>query len=473
VLNKKNIKYWLPVGLVVILLMLVGFLAITQEADDESVLDDMPLDDMLADFSEEDGEEEEPLPVWEPPGPPRWFRSNAGGMALEETPSRLAALRNKYALVVDYSPPDEIEPRLLEYYNSEYTVEIRVLYEQGKEVRRQWLFRDASGVARLNAVFVPPREEEPEETEIIEETEIAFEDLEDSEDYEDEEYFYDDDAELALEEPEFEEIDNDIDNIDDIAEAEEPEMTEEPAPAANRDAAISMGFIELFNEQTWITEERQFFDDDSETLIIYSYNKNILISAEAREKLSGEEYRTTYVDFYRYNRSYSLRHVERRFHETSYLQPVRLTFPGRVLDAASDENFISDKLTVTSDFFGTFSVSEGYRMIYNTDSRGRILAQTMLNDKDEEVWMIVNAWSGDRIVSMQKTEGEDIRVTEYEYDAEGSRVVQRDIHNGVMERLVRTNGENETEELYMDGILVLKAYWVDGRKVSEERVRRR
>jgi hypothetical protein len=468
VLNKyKTIKKFWPIGVAALFLLFAGILAITQEAEEESVLDEFPLDDMLADLPDGEDEEGEALPVWVPPGPPRWFRSNAGGMTLEEIPSRLAALRNKYALVIDYAPPDEIETRLLPYYRNEYIIEIRILYEQGAESRRQWLFRDESGVARLNAVFVPLREgqleEQPEGQ--SDEAEIVSIILTDND------------------------IDNIIDNIDEIDEIEDEELIELAAELpgeippddevqavsapANRETPVSMGFIEIFNEKTQITEERQFFSDDSETLIVYSYNTNVLVKAEAREKKEGGEFHTAYVDYYRYNRSYSLRHVERQFHAASNLQPIRLTFPGRVLDAALDENFISDKLALTSDFFGAFSPGEGYRVIYHTDSKGRILTQTLLDDKDEEVWVIVNTWSGDRIVAMQKIEGADEKVTEYEYDSAGGRVVQRDIHNGVLERLVRTDGINETEELYLDGMLVLKAYWVEGRKVSEERVRRR
>jgi hypothetical protein len=384
-------------------------------------------------------------------------------MTLEEIPSRLAALRSRYALVIDYAPPDEVEPRLLPYYQDEYTVEVRTLYEQRMEVRRQWLFRDKSGAARLNAVFVPPAgeetvlEEEPVEEEFMSIT-LTDNDIDKIEEIEEIDALSEPVGEIAGEFP------------PETPPADEPQAAGAPA---NREAPVSVGFIEIFNEKSQITEERQFFNDDSETLIIYSYNTAVLVKAEAQEKNLGGEFRTTYVDYYRYNRSYSLRHVERQFHAASSLQPIRLTFPGRVLDAALDENFISDKLAVISDFFGAFSPGEGYRMIYYTDSKGRILTQTLLDGKDEEVWVIVNTWSGERIVAMQKTEGEDVKVTEYEYDGEGDRVVQRDIHNGVLERLVRTDGANETEELYLDGSLVLKAYWVDGRKVSEERVRRR
>ena len=47
----------------------------------------------------------------------------------------------------------------------------------------------------------------------------------------------------------------------------------------------------------------------------------------------------------------------------------------------------------------------------------------------------------------------------------------REINNDMLERIVRTEGIMETEELYLDGIIVLRALWEDGVKISEERVR--
>jgi len=38
---------------------------------------------------------------------------------------------------------------------------------------------------------------------------------------------------------------------------------------------------------------------------------------------------------------------------------------------------------------------------------------------------------------------------------------------------VFTKGDEETEELYMDGVVVLRAYWEKGVKIKEEQVRRR
>ena len=472
----------------VLLLLFAGIFAITQESSDSSVRDnsirgdfrpgDFLTDDLFSGFQDEG---EEPPPGWMPPGPPRWFRSNAGGMTLEEISSRLVALRNKYALVIDYVAPDEVEPRLLPFYQDGYTVEIRVLYERREEIRRQWLFQDEAGVIRLNAVFKRQSDKIPggvsggltDNAQIKPEEAFSEEEIIEDEFIEEE---FSDSAELADEPSSPEEILSDeiampdLDSSDLILEDE---------------TAVSVGFIEVYNEKARIIEDRWFFDDDSEIVINYSYNMNTLIRAETGKKIPASPpdtepeqyhdavYRPMYTDIYRYNRSYSLRYVERLYHRKVDVEPVRLVFPGRVLDAAADKNFMRDKLALRSDFFENFSVEEGYRMIYDTDSRGRILTQTMIDSKNETVWVIKNTWSGNRIISMRKTEGDNEKLIEYEYDRNGNRIVQRDIQNGVLERQVFTKGENETEELYLNGIVVLRAYWEKGRKIKEEQVRQR
>jgi hypothetical protein len=178
-----------------------------------------------------------------------------------------------------------------------------------------------------------------------------------------------------------------------------------------------------------------------------------------------------YTDNYRYNRSFFLRYVIRFYHEASD-EPVYLTFPGRVLDAASDSNFLSDKLSPSSDFLGVSQAGDGFRMEHETDSRGRILSQAMYDNNNRLMWVVKNTWSGDRIIAVLKTEGEVEKLTEYEYDSERKKTIQRDIYNGILERLVQIDGSKETEELYMNGVVVLRAFWEDGRKISEEQVRR-
>jgi len=480
--------------LLVILLLFAGILALTQESADDIRDDALPgdllSDELFAGFL--DGEEE-PLPEWTPQGPPRWFRSNSGGMALEEIPSRLATLRNKYALVIDYVPPDEIDTRLLPLYHRGYSVEIRILYESKREYRRQWLFRDGAGTVRLNAVFKPPREKnsdeasddakaetkEPSAKEASAQKTVTKEEIVEAELITDEiiaEEFPEPD-ELAAGTP-----DDEAALVEEISGDAMPEP-ESFTVIADDETAISIGFIEIFNENARIIEDRWIFEDDSMIVTSYLYRENTLVMAETGRKIPAsapdvepelyhdEIYRPMYTDTYRYNRSYSLRHVERIYHQRVESEPVRLIFPGRVLDAASDKNFMRDKLALHSDFLENFAVEEEFRVIYDTDSRGRILTQTMINNKNETIWTVKNTWSGNRIVAMRKTEGENEKLIEYEYDREGHQVVQRDIHNGVLERQVFTKGEDETEELYMNGVVVLRAYWEKGRKVKEEQVR--
>ena len=445
-MNKAVKKFlpFTPLVLFVLLLLFAGIMAITQESGEDSGLDEiLSGDDIAFDFSE-DWEGEGP-DEWIPPGPPRWFRSNSGGMTLEEIPSRLAALRNQYALVIDYVPPDEVDDfRLIPFYREGYVIEIRILYYEKQESRRQWLFRDEEGVTRLNAVFMRRSGGRPGEETVDEEST-------------EEESFVRNFIEEKFEET----------PLFDMADPQPP------AGLPDKDDALSVGFIEIFNENAKITEDHWLYDDGSEILTTYLYNEGLLIGAETRETQPDGESRLLYIDSYRYNRSYSLRNVERVYHESIQFDPVRLTFPGRVLDAASNRNFFNDKLPFGSDFMGSFLVGEGFRIVYETDYRGRILTQTMVDSKNVTLWEIKNTWSGDRIIAMVKKEGEDEKITEYEFDDVRNRLVQRDIHNGILERVVYIEGEKETEELYLDGVLVLRAYWEDGKKIREERVRRR
>jgi hypothetical protein len=67
--------------------------------------------------------------------------------------------------------------------------------------------------------------------------------------------------------------------------------------------------------------------------------------------------------------------------------------------------------------------------------------------------------------------GDDERLTEYEYDSAGDRMLERNFNRGILERTVRSTGNRDIEELYMNGRIVLRAVWEDGRKISEERIR--
>jgi len=403
-----------PVLFLLVFFLVAGFLAITQETEEQEIREQGdPDEEFFSSGYEEEEEEEEGIETeFFPAGPPRWFRSNAGGMALEETPSRLGALRNKYALVIDYVTSDELDPRLTPFYKDGYFIEVRILYEDGKESRKQWLFLDRSGNMTVNAAFTVKRD----------------------------------------------------------AAVNDGSGGDTPAP----DSKALMGFIEVYNDKGRIARDYSLFEDGGETLTGYFYNEGVLVRAETRERASeAAEYRKIYTDTYRYNRTYSLRNVERVYHEAVDIPPVSLVFPGRVLDVTREKDFMKEKLIITSDFLDLQQAAAGDRMVFDTDSKGRALGETLYNSKNEVVWTVKNTWVGDRVVAILKIEGNERRLTEYEYDSSGNRIAQRDIRNGVLERQVFINGNKETEELYLNGVVALRAFWEDGRKISEERIRRR
>jgi len=457
-----------PVIFLLVFFLAAGFFAITQETGGEENPGRAGFEnDLLSPEGGEEGFEPEFIPA----SPPRWFRSNAGGMALEEIPSRLGALRNQYAMVIDYVAPDDLDPRLTPFSKDEYIIEIRILYKDRKETRKQWLLRDESGNTRVNAVFRAIQDEAeavPADAGAEASSEAA---LSDGASYSAEDVYS---AEGAYSEEDA--ISDGAAYSAEDAASDETAYSTEAAPSRSRasETKTPAGFIEVYNENGQISMDYSLFEDGSEILTAYFYNGSALIRAETKARDSDSvEYRKTHTDNYRYNRSYSLRSVERVFHEAPGLEPVRIVFPGRVLDAAYEKDFIKEKLTIVSDFIGSHLVDDGYRMVYDTDSRGRVLGETLYDGDNEVVWRIKNTWIGDRIASILKIEGEEEKLTEYDYDSSGNRIAQRDMRNGVLERQVLIDGAKETEELYMNGVMVLKALWEDGRKISEERVRRR
>ena len=459
----------IPILMSFLLLLLVGVLALTRE--DGTDFSPVPPDDPLFAISGYDGEWELEDPVtWVAPAPPRWFRSNAGGMALEEIPSRLVALRNRYALVIDFIGPDELEPFLKPFHGDDLYVEIRVLFVDGVESRRQWLFVDDAGNTRLNAVFRrPPRE-----------MENGFYDFAFLGDPWEEGYYADGYVPgeyISMEDPlGYLSPENGPDYVAYFPYAYAYDAVNGDNAATETASAVAgsapVGFIEVFNEDGRISRDYLFADDGTETLTAFFYNQGLLIRAETRSRDPGGDFRNIHTDHFRYNRSFSLRYVRRVFYEPSYAEPIRIAFPYRLLDAAFGDDFIT-RITPGTDFMETlFDAGDGFSVRYETDSRGRVLTQTMLDGNDELVWRIRNTWYGDRIVAITRTEDGDERLTEFEFDRDGNRTVQRESRNGLLERLVRVDGNLEMEELYMDGVLMLRAFWEDGRRISEERVQR-
>jgi hypothetical protein len=357
-------------------------------------------------------------------------------MTLERAPSRAAAMRNEYCLSVGNPAWEELPELLRPYYMPEFLIELRILYENGTESRRQWIFRDGEGRARLNASGGGG--------------------------------FF-----------------------------------------GGEGDGEKRGFIELYNERGFISGERQFASDLSESLVRFFYNRDTLVRAETRvkeapapppeepaapdgaaedppdlpphdeavepaEEPAPEKDEDGYIlvttDVYRYTRSHSLRTIE-RFYHTAGNEPLRIPFPAIDPGFSREVVFVNPGIAYSSEFLQDVIVPEGGRVIYTTDSRGRVLTEQRLDDEENVIAEIRNTWSADRLLSVIYIAGDDERLTEYEYGEDGGRILEKNYYNRVLERVVRSDKEKDVEELYMNGELILRAVWEEGRKISEERVR--
>jgi hypothetical protein len=272
------------------------------------------------------------------------------------------------------------------------------------------------------------------------------------------------------------------DGEDDAAEdeggdAETAEGGENDAETAEEEGPDRSGFIEMYDENGLLSEEHRIDMEGVDRISVYIYNKQFLIRAETRIKTPPSEEAEETVedyctDYYRYSRSYSLRSVERVFHQTQgeSAEPVRLSFPHMILGNAKNFDFVRPGSAYGSDFFEDILTDSASRILYATDERGRILTETRRDEEGTVIGELRNTWSGDRLASVLWVSGEDERLTEYEYNSDGDRVLERNFNKGVLERTIRQEGEQEIEELYMDGRVILRAIWENGRKVSETRV---
>jgi len=435
--SKKIILIVIP-----ILILFGGIIALTQETDE--VLPDIDTEEIETTLAFEFDQVDEWI------RPTRWFRSNSGGMPLEEMQSRFTALRSQYALAINYVSNEELPEYLIPYSDEKYKVEVRILYKKGEQIRTQWILRDEKGNTRLNAVFIEPEQEPEIKQEVVSEEVMELIIAEEKEI-----------VDLALEAEESKE------------ELNKEEPKEEAKPVIKKNIKTRKGFIEIYNENLFLKSEFKFFEDGRIEKTEYTLKDNFLVTAEYFMSNNTEnDFKLFYIDHYRYNRSYYLRGIERIFHKGGVLdEPVLVAFPKRIMDSIEKDVFIGEKINVYPEYFKDEYVSEGFTIIFDTDERGRILGQTLYDDEDNVIWTIKNTWKGNRIVKTLKTEGDTVLSAEFVYNSEGDKVLERDFKDGVLERVIITEGKTEIEELYMNDIVVLRAVWEDGRKISEIRVR--
>ncbi|GMO26803.1 MAG: hypothetical protein Ta2F_02380 [Termitinemataceae bacterium] len=75
----------------------------------------------------------------------QWYIANAAGMAIEKA-FPLRALRSKNALAIKNIHPDELPAELKKYYLDPWNIVLSILYEDGKRLKTQWVFRDEAGL---------------------------------------------------------------------------------------------------------------------------------------------------------------------------------------------------------------------------------------------------------------------------------------------------------------------------------------
>jgi hypothetical protein len=313
-----------------------------------------------------------------------WYISNASGMMLRPAFSR-QALRQPYALAVDAAYPSAIPSPLRSFFEDSYAAELRTLYEEGKEKKRQWIFRDQNAVDRVVAVL------------------------------EDDGY----------------------------------------------------GFIEVYDGDGLLREDHQF-GADGETAVFYSYNQGLLVVAELQIKDADGPAKDLWTDYYRYSRSGSLRAVDRVFYRDPAGENtlVRISFSRPALGAP--KGLVDPGIAYGSEFFADIFSRTGDRVAYTADDQGRIIRELRQDAQGNPRGEFKNTWEGDRLVSVHWIDGEDDRLTEYRYDAAGERIFEQNHRRGTLERTVHREGDHDVEELYMNGRVILRALWRDGRKVSEE-----
>jgi antitoxin component YwqK of YwqJK toxin-antitoxin module len=226
--------------------------------------------------------------------------------------------------------------------------------------------------------------------------------------------------------------------------------------------------------------EYNFYGNGIKTRTDFTFKGNLLISSTVylwEENDNAGEYVESYADLLRYNRSLFLRAVERVFYRERKIflsdEPVIVSFPRNLSDVSVTRGFRGERLISYPEFFGEVIVQRDEKIVYVTNEKSSILSQTLYDDNGGIIWVITNTWSNDRIVSTLKKEGDTEYLAEFDYDSDGNRITERNFKNGILERVVYTEGNTDIEELYFNNMIVLRAVWENGRKISETRVESR
>jgi hypothetical protein len=425
-----------------------------------------------------------------------WYGSNAAAMTLERL-TRAVALREAYCLSVAVIDSANLPASLRSYHDGTFRIELHTLYERGNPSRQQWIFRDERGTTRLVAAFdaVPAPGEEAGE---VEESGEATSPSGFIEVY-NEEY-------LIMEEHEF--MDDGAESIRDyVYNGKALIRVESGVKAAVGEALwpVTTDYYRYTRAQSLRTVERVYHaaappkvsdtaaaekasdttaTGEADTVAEAGKKASDTASAEpaAVAEAGKKTSDTTSAE------PAAVAEAGKKASDTASAEPaavaearekvsdtppppVRLQFPRP--GAAPEINFVSpNSLYASSAPTSTPATSEGgEKVVYTTDARGRMLTETRQDADGAVLSEMRQTWDKDRLTSIVWKSGKTERRTEFDYNADGDRVMERNYNNAMLERSVRQEGGREIEELYLNGIAVLRAVWQDGRKLSEERVR--
>lgn len=228
-------------------------------------------------------------------------------------------------------------------------------------------------------------------------------------------------------------------------------------------------FSEVYGEGGMLLEEQRREGAAAPTVTVrYTYDAGVLRAAE-----TAEDGKPILIDRYRYDRSGALRRLERTAYSEGASQEslAVLSFP-RAGTAPEGSGRFGPGADLSPLPAGAEAETGALRVSYETDSRGRVLAERVLDAEGATVSETRNTWAGDRLASVVRIQGGVEYRSEYGYDVSGKRISERNYRAGVLERSVSADGEEEVELLYAGGRPVLRARWAGERKVSEERLGR-
>ncbi|MDR1178359.1 MAG: hypothetical protein LBK64_05990, partial [Spirochaetaceae bacterium] len=259
---------------------------------------------------------------------------------------------------------------------------------------------------------------------------------------------------------------------DEARDTAQEDAAQEDAPQAIEAQEDAVQGDTLQENELWEDAAQEFAAQENEPDAVSAGAETAPESTQ--EELSGEwtgPYieEVLWTDVYRYSRSSALRSIERRYPEGMDGEERRnetAFFPGLPGQRAASR-LVSPYSAFSSEFLMDI-LSIGAAVEFTTDERGRILTETRRDEEGEVLGTLTNVWTGDRLSSVSWETVHEIRRIEFEYDPDGNRTGERNYRDGVLERSVSSEGNRDVEELYLNGLPVLRAVWEDGRKVSEE-----